>query len=192
MGAEEGSLRLGHAAVVLHVQQEYDLHDTTPSPPFTSNPNTARDVELRRGGDVKVLHIRFVSPDNKNKLVLALDESTTLGNPEQPLMLYRYVDLYRIRTTERVLKHIALRFCPAQHRALVADCATFTYNFLTELLGYLENRGSITEDELENHRKALVRVIHIEDGIQGESEAASRQDPYLAITGQMAVRSAGV
>ncbi|KAK7222729.1 hypothetical protein V2G26_010732 [Clonostachys chloroleuca] len=153
----------GHAAVVL---QECNLAADGNLPRFETRFSITRDGKLPNN-NVRLVHIRF---GKLNKLELAL---------EIPLSrrFYRHVSLYRIYTTERTLKHIALQSCPSEHRYLVADCATFAYNFLRGVLGHLKNQGDITD--LRPHLEVLVRHNHIMDGSAGKSEVASRGNRKL-------------
>lgn len=170
--------RGGHAAVVL---RDYDLDDA--NPPFESifrihktpfgeyrGPSPGGYPTIPLEDNLRLLHLRLAPKEPKKPRELEL----ALEIPSGPVEYYRHVDLYRVRTTERVLKHIALQSCPGQHRVLVDDCATFVYNFSMGLLRYLVNDKVIEEEVLKSEMKRLIRNNHIKDGLIGESEPFSR------------------
>lgn len=183
MRGRDGSLRLGHAAVVL---RDYGLKDKQPSP-FESKITVDSEGELPPEVDnLKLLHLHF-SHTEENKMVLALDVV------KRPVKYYRHVDLLRIRTTERLLKHIALQSCPSQHRILVQDCATFARNFFTRLLRHLKDSpvlSGLSEKELKKQINIVVQNIRIEEGSIGESEDMSRKDEVLAESAHTSIAGA--
>ncbi|OQV05678.1 hypothetical protein CLAIMM_10374 isoform 3, partial [Cladophialophora immunda] len=105
------------------------------------------------------------------------------------LEYHRYVDLYRVRVTENQLKYLALTSCPAEHRVLASDCATFAFNFLVALLEHAKEQGLLSPDELLRQKKLLTKHNHTLEGSQGDSEASSRANPSLAESGHSAFAS---
>lgn len=152
--------------------------DLTVDPPIFA----ARRLVVTRGGALRttdgpclrLLHIRFPprdrNPDRHHQTLELALEPPPLGK----ISYYRFADLYRLRTTERLLRHIALQSCPPEHRILVNDCATFAYNFLTGLLEYLESRGSISQTEHARQRWLLLWHNHVSEGVFGGSEVGVR------------------
>ncbi|KAE8343047.1 hypothetical protein BDV24DRAFT_161864 [Aspergillus arachidicola] len=187
VGGSDNTWRLGHAEVIVRdgnldrITPPKALDLTASPPAFTSEPISVQyDGKIFPGdtGSLRVLHIRNAGEDTAD-LVLALEEI----NPPRSVRFYRYANLYRIRITENMLKHIALLSCPEKHRLLAEDCATFAYNVLTMLLGHLRDRGYITEEVFRLQKKLLVQTIHIADGSVGESEITSREHEALGESG---------
>lgn len=117
---------------------------------------------------VRLLHVRYPVGDRRS-LELALEP-----RPSGRVSFYRFADLYRIQTTERHLRWLALQSCPARHCPLLNDCATFAYNFLTALLDHLKDRGCISEKQHYHQRLLLVWHNHVRNGVLAQSEVALR------------------
>jgi hypothetical protein len=191
----------GHAEVVI---RDGDLNGTNPPKnlDLTTNPPTIAPDEFvihrvtsdnerlePNGGCLRVFHLRNVKDSDRVEvkpqgpgdpgLVLALEQP-------QSLKFNRYADLYRIRTTERRLKHFALISCPKKHVLLISDCSKVAQNFLTKLLDDLHHRypEHIDEQKLRVQKDLLTRENHVSDGSYGVSERESRQHPVLGKTTQ--------
>jgi len=173
----------GHAEVVLRhgnlsAGHERTNLDLTSQPPIISSRNllVLEDGELKKAKDIelRILHLRYTNGDSSS-LELAL-EKTPSGN----VQYCRYVDLYRIRTTERQLRQIALRSCPSLHCILLDDCATFAYNFLTGVLDHLESRGLLSKTQKSSQRQLLLWENHVINGVVGQSEVTSRISSTVA------------
>jgi hypothetical protein len=175
--------KTGHAEVVIRhgglsgVASPANLDLTGDRPVFA-----ARRLVVARGGvlrsadgpGLRLLHIRFSPRDrnpgrNRQTLEFALEPP-----PSGKISYYRFADLYRFRTTERLLRHVALKSCPPEHRILVDDCATLAYNFLTGLLEHWESRGSISQTEHARQRLLLLWHNHVSDGVFGGLEVGVR------------------
>ncbi|CAI6100632.1 unnamed protein product [Clonostachys chloroleuca] len=127
------------------------------------------DKTLRAEGNLRLLHLRFKERGSA-EYVLALDAK------DKAIQCYRYFDIFRISTTERTLRHLALTSCQPDYSLLVADCASFARDFTTNLLAHLKDLNVINEKEFSEYEKRLVGYIHIEDGWIGESEDLSRKE----------------
>lgn len=189
-----GNNKLGHAEIILRhgnldmISPPNNL-DLTTSPPIFASEKFAVVHDGQISPECKItlraLHLRNAH-DGTDDLVLALEEIEA----PRTVRYYRHANLYRIRMTERMLKHFALLSCPLQHRLLADDCATFAYNFLTRLLDHLNDRGDITEEVLHSQKELLVQHNHIADGSMGESEVISRQHENLGESGHSSVAAA--
>lgn len=182
----------GHAEVILrhgdliNVVPPKNLDLTASPATFHSNEFVVFENSEVCSGDsvyVRVLHIRNAR-DGTDDLVLALEETPKVK-------YYRYADLYRIQTTERWLRHLALLSCPDRHRLVVEDCATFAYNFLINILQDLETRGYIDEAVVQVQQELLIQHNHIMDGSLGKSEETSRRDETLGESGHTSAVIAG-
>ncbi|KAI1358275.1 hypothetical protein F5Y08DRAFT_322254 [Xylaria arbuscula] len=115
---------------------------------------------------LRVLHLRNAN-DGSGSLQLALETKSRV-------QYYRYTDLYRIRTTERQFKHIALISCQDEYNILADDCATYCQTFLNRLLDHLldkgQRNGGIGKDEYRRQKYLLEQQIHVEGGLVGEAE----------------------
>ena len=167
----------GHAAVIL---QDCDCHsDARPLGKFKTIYKYYTNGDLPESG-IRLLHICF-SPGVRDTLSLVLVPST------KKLKFSRYHNLYCVGTTERTLRHIALQSCPEEHQYMKNDCATFVFNFVTGMLGYLEKQHIITG--VGSYVDYLVRHNHVQDGLLGATETGSRQNGLLGESGHLLVES---
>ncbi|KAI0482986.1 hypothetical protein GGR56DRAFT_218696 [Xylariaceae sp. FL0804] len=125
---------------------------------------------------IRRLDIRF-PPGATDRLVLKL------ATPRKKLEFSRYHELYRVRTTERRLRHIALQSCPERHRYMIGDCATFVFNFLAGVLCHLESRGAIRN--IEPYIQYLISHNHVSGGTFGPTETGSRRYRVLGKSGYL-------
>lgn len=176
VGKHNASPGSGHAEIV--IRDGNGLCEL--GPPLhldlTAAPSGVDSGELIRAGPskliatgnirIRVLHLRNAK-DGGDSLRLALEQRSKLQH-------YRYIDLYRIRTTERRLRHLSLLSCPEEYNTLVDDCATFCQTFLNKLLGHLldlgKNNGGIDRDQYKYQKHLLEQQIHIEGGVLGQVE----------------------
>ncbi|PMD64516.1 uncharacterized protein K444DRAFT_302973 [Hyaloscypha bicolor E] len=175
----DGKIHLGHAAVVL---RDHDLNEQL-TLRFVSKITEQVNGELPTEDNLRLLHLCFNKVGGKpDEMVLALEPRMF------PLKFYRHIELLQVRTTERLLKHIAVQSCPRNHRDIVDDCATFARNFFRKLLTHLRDCGAINEKDLEDQVRTLVKHIHIEDGSAGKFENESRENRTLGEVGNTSVR----
>lgn len=158
------SPKQGHAAIVIRDCEPIDK-TLSIEPEFKIESGKT----LRAEGNLRLLHLRFKERGSA-EYVLALDAK------DKAIQCYRYFDIFRISTTERTLRHLALTSCQPDYSLLVADCASFARDFTTNLLAHLKDLNVINEKEFSEYEKRLVGYIHIEDGWIGESEDLSRKE----------------
>ncbi|KAI1096105.1 hypothetical protein F5B19DRAFT_488724 [Rostrohypoxylon terebratum] len=176
VGRGDESQHYGHAEIIirdgdgLHKIQSHNNLDLTEGPPSVDQDEIERSgpQKLLKADNtrLRLLHLRNAN-DGGNSLELVLEA-------KREVRFYKYIDLYRICTTERRLKHIALRSCPQEHIALTDDCATFCHWFLEGLLDHLlergDSHGGIDKDEYDNQKRLLTTQIHIKGGLVGDVE----------------------
>ncbi|KAK8061700.1 hypothetical protein PG994_008066 [Apiospora phragmitis] len=155
----------GHAAIIL---QDGSSGKATP---FEIIYRQYENEKLPAAG-VRLLHIRFLA-GRSDTFTLVLSEPQTRN-----LRFIRYHDLYRIYTTERVIRHAALRACPQSHQYITSDCATYVFNFLNELLGYLGKQ--CVKSNMEPHVNYLALHNHVYDGALGALESDIRRKAQKA------------
>ncbi|KAK7967868.1 uncharacterized protein PG986_002145 [Apiospora aurea] len=147
---------------------------------FKPNKNYSFDVP-----NYQILHIRFTEPGaGRTEQLVALG----LDTPDKRRDVDQYDRLYRIRTTDRMLKYIALISCPAHHAVMTSDCATFAHNFLTELLDRLLKEGHMDKEKYRQIIKSLVKHVRAANGPLGQTETVSRQQEDLAKSGGSAIQ----
>ncbi|KAM0813928.1 putative PPPDE domain-containing protein [Seiridium cardinale] len=165
----------GHAVVIL---RDCDSHVKTPRN-FETTYKSHTNGELPDEG-VRLLHIRFW---NRSRVEFALVlEPLTITR-----RFRRYHELYCIGMTERELKHIALQSCPREHQYVINDCATFVFNFLTEVLQYL--KGCNTIASINGYVEYLIRQNHVYHGLTGVLETGSRADRAFGKSGHLLAES---
>ncbi|KAK7962898.1 uncharacterized protein PG986_003723 [Apiospora aurea] len=150
----------GHAAVILQ----------TGSPRETTVFETVYryyESDVLPVTGVRLLHVRFL-PNRRDAFALVLSQPL-----RKSLRFIRHHDLYRVRTTERTIRHIALRACPSSHQYITSDCATYVSNFLGELLGHLVKQCA--KPNAEAHVDYLAHHNHVSEGKLGALEAAVRR-----------------
>jgi len=178
-------LKLGHAAVLIRACDKL-----TPDDPVLnlekplhimslkdSKPRRETPEDFSNNGTVILIHLRYAD-ERRTEYVMAFEERNT------PLTLYKYIDLCRVYTTKRMLKHIMINISPALHSLVVSDCATVVRGFVqelasqlnvTKLVSELDAAPGISEKDLQNWKKELVEYIISEGGSVAESELHSRR-----------------
>lgn len=165
-GADDGSLRLGHAEIVIQKSTHpAGVKEATADQPLVAYRPVVQGKKDEKSflpkSDLILIHICF-PPNDTSELWLVYKKSL------RALEYYRYVEMLSIYTTERTLKHVALKACPERHSVVVSDCASVARSFISGLFDILG--GSPAE------LKQLLENIHIEDGWVGVSEDRSRHE----------------
>ncbi|KAI1101322.1 hypothetical protein F4804DRAFT_13927 [Jackrogersella minutella] len=188
VGRGGGSLlRGGHAEIVIRdgdglskISPPSDLNLTVSSSTIDQNDLTRSGPYALFNTDgvrLRVCHIHNTN-DRIDSLELTLEE-------RPKVQYYKYLDLYRIRMTERRLKYLALRSCPQKYTILVDDCATYCRVFLDKLLDYLlergKGRGGIDRDQYSHQKCRLRHACHIEDGWAGKMECRTASPVQLEL-----------
>ncbi|KAK5635506.1 hypothetical protein RRF57_011218 [Xylaria bambusicola] len=176
VGGRNSSLGRGHAEIV--IRDGHGLREISPSTQLnlTVSRSSFDSMDSIRAGPCQL-----IATENIRLRILHLCNANDGGDSLQvvfetrpKVLANRYSDLYRIRTTERRLKHLALRSCSGDYNILVDDCATFCQAFLNGLLDHLvdrgNNNGGIDRDEHRYQKNLLAKQIHIEDGLAGAAE----------------------
>jgi len=180
-------LNLGHAAVLIRACDKLTPDDPVLSleKPLhimrleDSKPRREEPADFSKKGRVILIHLRYAD-ERKKEYVTAFEERNT----PLPLPLYKYIDLCRVYTTKRMLKHIMINVSPGLHSLVVSDCASVVRGFVqelasqlnvTKLVSELDAAPGISEEDLQKWKKELVEYIISEGESFGESERLSRR-----------------
>ncbi|KAK8043358.1 methyltransferase type 11 [Apiospora rasikravindrae] len=149
----------GHAAVILQNGRSNEVarFETT---------YRYYEYDALPAAGARLLHVRFL-PGRRDAFALVLSQPLPRN-----LRFIRYHDLYRVHTTERTIRHLALRACPSSHQYITSDCATYAFNFLGELLGHLAKQCA--RSSIQPHVDYLALHNHVQEGSLGALEAAIR------------------
>lgn len=89
----------------------------------------------------------------------------------------------RFRSTERMIRYIALSLRPEHHTLLSSDCVTFARDYLTRTLDILWNAGYIDPEQYHEIRRNITQYVTSRGGVTGETEGVSREDVDLGQSG---------
>jgi hypothetical protein len=164
----------GHASVIIHdisgVASDREGREFQ-----NVNGPKAKDKRFTEGR-IRRLHLFLDREDNLR--TLSFDDITL------PTTFARYHPVYRIGTTDRMIKYIAAVSFPTRYYRLSSDCATFAHAFLCKLLERsLDTEGGVTEPQYKMIKKYLVKNNHTQTGATGDTEASSRRHQVAAESG---------
>ncbi|OAL05244.1 hypothetical protein IQ06DRAFT_289473 [Phaeosphaeriaceae sp. SRC1lsM3a] len=125
------------------------------------------------GGDFRKLDLVYERKAGTRQYDLELRFKELEPRPEY--VFDRYQSFCRLRTTDRMIKYIALVSFPQYYRQVESDCATFAHKFIVNILARLRAGDSITKEQFKSIIRTLVKRNKVTTGTAGETEVLSRR-----------------